>query len=68
MKTKKLILEILEDKSELESSAIMREMEERGRSISYDTLSRNLRSMAEEGLLIREAKGKPWNYYYQLNK
>ncbi len=74
MKTQDRTINLLEEYGELEVLTIAREI-----GLSYDTISKHLKEMAEEGILLREAKsGKkivrnsgreinPWNYYYKLN-
>jgi len=63
MKTKDLILEVLKKHGELESGAISKLI-----NLTYDTTSKHLKQMIEKGTLNRKAKGKPWNYYYTINK
>lgn len=76
-KTKNLIMKILEEEEQdLESRRIMIKLEVRGHNVTYDTISRNLKKMVNNGQLIRYAKGrkvnenmgKPWNYYYKIKE
>jgi Mn-dependent DtxR family transcriptional regulator len=76
-KTESEIIKVLEENKEnneeLEALAIAGRI-----GLSYDTTAKHLKRMAEEGILIREARGAgidkntgrrlPWNYYYTLNK
>ena len=73
-KTKEKIIRILhvDRMGGMEASAIAREA-----GIPYNTASKHLKDMTEEGLLTRDAKTSakkpyenkrtPWNYYYTLN-
>jgi len=73
MTTKNLIMKVLNKK--MESVEIMKKLEEIGHNLTYDTISRNLKQMAEGGILIRKAEGgsinqytgrRHWNYYYKI--
>ena len=55
------ILEILKKHKELEALAIAKEI-----GLTYDTTSKYLKKIAENGIIERKAKGKPWTYYYIL--
>ncbi len=75
MITKDLILKVLDGK--MESLEIMKKLEEMGCELTYDTISRNLKQMAEGGILIRKAEGgsinqctgrRHWNWYYEKIK
>lgn len=66
--TKNLVTKILKEKEELNSIQIIEELEDRGCKITNDTLAKNLKEMTNSGELKRYAKGKPWYYYYKLNK
>ena len=64
-KTKSKIMKLLENEKGnwLKAPLISEKI-----GVSYETTSKNLKKMREERLLKREAFGRPWNYYYQLNK
>jgi len=58
-----VILSIL-DEDEMPSHLIREELEKRGVSLTYDTLAKYLKRMTLQHEITREAKGKPWMYYY----
>lgn len=75
MATKDLILRVLN--GEMESGEIMKKLERIGYNLTYDTISRNLKQMAEERILIRTPRGgkvnqrtgrRHWNHYYKKIK
>ncbi len=67
-KTKKVIIDVLKATDELNPIDIQEKMNYRCHVLNYDPLSRHLKEMTEEGILKREARGKPWYFYYKLNK
>lgn len=67
------ILEILKERDELEALSVSEELSKRKCKITYDTISKYLKEMAEKGLIKRKAKASPysdgrkhWNYHYSL--
>jgi repressor of nif and glnA expression len=75
MATKNLILRVLD--GEMESLEIMKKLEKIGYNLTYDTISRNLKQMAEEKILIRDSRGgsinqntgrRHWTHYYKKIK
>lgn len=75
-KTKGLILKVLEGR-EMKTTVIMKKLKEEKYSITPDTLAKNLKSMVNEGILSRYAKGgevnentgrRHWGYYYRLKQ
>lgn len=71
-KTKNLIKLILEEKKELNSVQIMKELEKKNYQITNDTLAKNLKKMTDSGVLTRHGEKKEgdiaWYHYYQLNE
>ena len=77
MKTRELIIKILKEEENLEAGDIARRI-----GLTYDTTSKHLKKMTEEGRLKRRTGerpeeyggiswrggNKPWVYYYSLNK
>lgn len=63
MKTESKIMKILGNGKEIESNEIAKLIK-----LTYDTTASHLKKMTNERKLKRTARGKPWNYYYQLNK
>lgn len=59
-----VILGVL-DEEELPSHSIREELEKRGIPLTYDELARYLKRMTSEHEITREARGKPWRYYYK---
>lgn len=60
-KIEERIIEVLKENAGLDAHAIREEL-----GITYDTASKHLKKMVEEGILERKAEGKPWTYYYKL--
>ena len=70
--TESKIIEILKEHGELESISIKTKLGEKGCRLTYDTVSKYLKSMYLDGKLNRKAKARPgygkasWNFYYSL--
>ena len=61
----RLILGII-DEDEIPCHEILKRFERRGIPMIYDTLAKYLKMMTEEHKVKREAKGRPWQFYYRL--
>jgi len=76
-KTKNLIMKILEEKPDLEAHKIMIKLEGAGHGVTYDTVSKNLKRMINDGQstrygedrkVIESIRIKHWNYYYKIKE
>ena len=63
MKIEEKIINILRENGELESISISKELR-----LTYDSTAKHLKKMTEDGKIERRAIGKPWSYYYRLNR
>ncbi len=63
MKTRDLIIKILEENEELESNSIIDKLRKRGRELTYNTIMKHLKEMSDEGILTRKGKKGP-EYLY----
>ena len=70
--TESKIIDILKENAELECISIKNRLEGKGCELTYDTISKYLKSMYSNGKLKRRAKARPgygkpsWNFYYSL--
>jgi len=62
-KTEDRIKQLFNEETKLEAMKISKRI-----GLTYDTTSKYLKKMTDEGTLERKAEGKPWNYYYKLKK
>jgi len=68
VKLESVMIEVVRENPNKDTSEIRNLLEGRGYVRTYDTLAKKLKTMAEQGILLREAKGQPWNYYYRAKQ